>query len=162
MKKFRAWVEYGGIKEMTYDNIIIGSKGLFIEKFGADKKFSYRPVTHASGIYNIREDYEHLMLSTGLKGKNGVEIYKGDILLIPGSYCDVVTDAGEGITEEDNAICVVVFNRGCFGVYVKAELFPTALWVGYHSFIDIEREIVSLEEIEVLGNKYENPELLEN
>ena len=75
-----------------------------------------------------------LMQYTGLKDKNGVEIYEGDIVNVH-SY--TVTGLGK-----------VGFNKGSF-VFNKFE-YPTSQVL--HSF----------SEIEVIGNIYENPELLEN
>ena len=80
-----------------------------------------------------------LMQSTGLKDKNGVEIFEGDIVLENGIQRAV--SFGEQEYEEDfgNLAYYVGFN-----VYTK--------W-GYSSIDPVEYEI--------LGNIYENPELLE-
>lgn len=80
-----------------------------------------------------------LMQSTGLEDKNGVEIFEGDIVLENGIQRAV--SFGEQEYEEDfgNLAYYVGFN-----VYTK--------W-GYSSIDPVEYEI--------LGNIYENPELLE-
>jgi uncharacterized phage protein (TIGR01671 family) len=74
-----------------------------------------------------------LMQYTGLKDKNGVEIYEGDIIV--GTYKDMRTDTG-----------LVVF-KGCG---FKVEI-PN---VG-------DDELVDIETFEVIGNVWQNPELLE-
>lgn len=89
-------------------------------------------------IYRYSHDLE-LMQSTGLKDKNDVEIFEGDIVLENGIQRAV--SFGEQEYEEDfgNLAYYVGFN-----VYTK--------W-GYSSIDPVEYEI--------LGNIYENQELLE-
>ena len=81
------------------------------------------------------------MQYTGLKDKNGVEIYEGDICRCLNAYGeDYYTSR---ITYNGGAFCVDVW--GCDYDY-------TALgWSLEHNDIN---------EIEVIGNIYENPELL--
>jgi uncharacterized phage protein (TIGR01671 family) len=78
-----------------------------------------------------------VMQYTGLKDKNGKEIYEGDIIV--GTYKDMGTDTG-----------LVVF-KGCG---FKVEI-PN---VGDDELVDWERYSDS---IEVIGNIYENPDLIE-
>lgn len=76
-----------------------------------------------------RKDFK-LMQYTGLKDKNGVEIYEGDIIYSKCKEFDI------------DDIQVVEYKNGCFTV---------GLGLLYES-LDI---------CEVIGNIYENPELLE-
>ena len=79
-----------------------------------------------------------LMQYTGLKDKNGVEIYEGDIV------------AMEGSTEQGLYGEVVWFNdNSCFGWFSRR--FPD----------DMLRGFANKNRIEVIGNIWENPELLE-
>lgn len=83
-----------------------------------------------------------LMQSTGLRDKNGMEIYEGDIVKF--SDCD-----------DDVYITPVVWdkNYACFGVSFSG---------GYPiSFDYLEEFYTELKDIEVVGDIYENPELLE-
>ena len=91
-----------------------------------------------------KRDFDEIEIiqSTGLFDKNGKEIYEGDIVRF--SDCD-----------DDVYITPVVWdkNYACFGVSFSG---------GYPiSFDYLEEFYTELKDIEVVGNIYENPELLE-
>lgn len=71
-----------------------------------------------------------LMQYTGLQDKNGVEIYEGDILVLPSSKTNGV----------------VFYGRGCFQLRSKIDIDILCMYC--------------LEEMQVIGNIYENPELI--
>ena len=92
--------------------------------------------------FNIPLAEVKLMQSTGLKDKNGVEIYEGDILLFNNDYPK---------PQKADWKCVIKYRKGSFvceylkdGVYNHFDSWnvPAVTW-------------------EVIGNIYENPELLE-
>lgn len=84
-----------------------------------------------------------LLQSTGLKDKNGVEIYEGDVLELPVAI-DTETLKGE-----------VVFEDGVFGI--KDVLYGWGFEIGLAPLI----EIVLAKKVVIVGNIYEHPYLLE-
>lgn len=87
--------------------------------------------TNSRGLMNIRPDRHIIMQYTGLKDKNGKEIYEGDIV------------------ECDDVISVIEFKDGKFQMI-------TSEFQG-QSPVYQER----LNRFEVIGNIHENPELME-
>jgi uncharacterized phage protein (TIGR01671 family) len=85
-----------------------------------------------------------LMQYTGLKDKNGKEIYEGDIVIIPTESCDPADQGGKDILE-------VVFMNGMF-VLTQEDKPKWKPWMA--TLFDYE------DDIEVIDNIYENPELL--
>jgi hypothetical protein len=77
------------------------------------------------------DDYECIMQSTGLKDKNGKEIFEGDVVKCNGLL---------GTIESFKAMWICSFMK--YNNYQKVGFFA--------------------QEIEVVGNIYENPELLED
>ena len=122
--KFRCWDEPN--KTMRFnDEIVIWSGQVYInEKKKLDsiiKGYSCLP--------------KHLMQSTGLKDKNGVEIFEGDVLTSNVQPCKMVNPIKDGYG-------VVRFENGMF------KLGSISL-------------VTFISKMEVIGNIYENPELLE-
>lgn len=135
--KFRLYDK--AIDEMVYD-VCVG----FIKDYG--KTDDWVCADTSCGQITYRDDRLKdiiLMQCTGIKNKNGKLIYEGDVLKI--EYYDYGTKYRIGIVEwEDDGFCVTYYNAkdtkvsGC-------------------SLVDI----VNGNKQEVVGNIYENPELLE-
>lgn len=89
--------------------------------------------------YDIKE--VELMQYTGLKDKNGKEIYEGDIVHIPDDWEEYGWASGENYE--------IDFKDGRFRL--KPKYKPNA--IGY----DLE----NTNELEIIGNIYDNPDLLE-
>jgi len=91
----------------------------------------------------VGQDKDIVMQYTGIKDKDGVEIYEGDIL----------NNGWVGIAEVKNGIATIEDNEmygfnQVSGFYLDTER-------GYRH-IDLDKNV------EVIGNIYENPELLDN
>lgn len=121
--KFRMW--HKNIKQMYDVGLINLQQGLIFIK-------NYLVYTQSS--FAIEE--VELMQYTGLKDKNGKEIYEGDIVKID---CPTMKMTGEIKYSEMSAM---------FYIYDVIEDIEETLWY-------------QKEEYEVIGNIYKNPELLE-
>lgn len=125
--KFRAWTEEG--KVMYYDVYPFKDDTLLLSY----DEIAFDEVPASDFI---------LMQSTGLKDKNGSEIFEGDIIKF--SDCD-----------DDTYVTPVVWdkNYACFGASFSGK---------YPIFFEyLEDFYTELKDIEVIGNIYENQELLE-
>lgn len=141
-------------------------------KFRAwDGKRIFVPAIHHSGydlnelLYSFDSDGVKLMQYTGLKDKNGMEIYEGDILQRASS---INSDYhGEWIRDE------VIHKPGqWFSSHVSSEKgkLPRGYTAGplLDSYFDYDGKLYAFGKDyepactgEVIGNIYENPELLE-
>lgn len=112
------------------------------KKFGQEMKYGQagRLITHAE----MSPDKYILMQSTGLKDKNGVEIFEGDIVLF---------SVSDGFNHLDHEKAVVQASGCHSGLICKL----VDLDLEYRIYYDP----VFHTDYEVIGNIYENPELLE-
>lgn len=113
------------------------------KKFGQEMKYGQagRLITHAE----MSPDKYILMQSTGLKDNNGVEIFEGDIVSV---------SVRNGFDYLDNKVCIVKNSIDYSGLVcatvdedLEYQIFNTELFEEYT--------------YEVIGNIYENSELLE-
>ena len=129
--KFRAWLKEE--KRMLYkiSSIKFDIKCIYYDN---NEMFSYE-----------REEFKdiELMQYTGLKDKNGVEIYEGDIVKINDDYDTYGKNAGE--------IYEVYFNAGGFRLKPKYDT---------HKRGDRGFWLDDGNDVAILGNIYENKELL--
>lgn len=125
--KFRAW-DVHEKKMFTDDQLIIWSGNVY-----ANDNYELN-VNNLKG-WSIDEKY--LMQSTGLKDKNGKEIFEGDVVKF------TITNGFDYVVDEYGA---VTYKQGAFFI-VK-------------DFAEYLISYVYTKEVEVIGNVYENHELL--
>ena len=130
--KFRAWDKHGQ-KMFTNDELIIWNGNVYAND---SKKLT------CNNLKGWSIDDEYLMQSTGLCDKEGTEVFEGDIIAIE-------------VEESETPINAKIFQDNKIGVLM------------FHVFEDNE-DVPMVELLEdnsvafaVIGNIYENPELLE-
>lgn len=135
MIKFRAWVK-PGVLSNHLDGVIAEAKPDFLGMNCLVKRNDLA----GKECFNEIFDFDDLILmqSTGLKDRNGVEIFEGDIVLANG--VQVTVSFGEQKYEE---------NYGDETYYIGFNVFTK---MGYGMLIPVKYE--------VLGNIHANPELL--
>ncbi|MFL8888668.1 YopX family protein [Helcococcus kunzii] len=102
-----------------------------------------------------------LMQSTGLKDKNGIEIFEGDIAKV-GLYGDVFNVIIKFGDYEQDGSGGEYSGAEVLGFYGEVINYRSLIENGiYISKVDIKTSLFIYDELEVLGNIYENPELLE-
>lgn len=140
--KFRAWDKVGGVMKTSRKNSI-RFDGIFV------------PDVH--DVWNPNDFI--LIQFTGLLDKNGKEIFEGDVVLLPDSEIVPVTDEGQGPVEDMNHLSPIEFQDGCFGLKVleNSGVFHKGFWPFDSIF---NGEGYSVEDLEIIGNIYENPDLI--
>lgn len=150
--KFRAWlknrkkmveveeISFIAQKQIAYDEIEI--------RFNTLETFHYTQWVDFEGI--------ELMQYTGLKDKNGVEIYEGDIVKYERNNSIYPRKIGVAeFNDKDLGSCGCCFYEHFSAGFVIKTIKPKDDDRKYFSLYD-------LEQCEVIGNIYEDKELLEN
>lgn len=110
----------------------------------------------------VAQKYADLMQYTGLKDKNGREIYEGDIVTGQYTHYDPCRDE---YVEDEKMGGVVYYDHHHFSLKVVDSLCDKNRYgmVNYFDFIDEGEHWApkTFDEMEVIGNIYENPELME-
>ena len=138
--KFRAWLKDD--KTMEFVDIIDWN----FESISFSKLIPIKESNPEYDEIEVRFDEVELMQFSGVKDRNGKEIYEGDIVKF--AVFDLTFDADENVKkfekryEKDE----VIFTNGRFIAGIK-----------YGS----NESLALMQELEVVGNIYENPELLE-
>ncbi|MDU7195892.1 MAG: YopX family protein [Streptococcus sp.] len=136
--KFRAWDKDHKYMEYTDKNLVVCF---------SDEGVEVTDHTTFSHSCISMEKFE-LMQSTGLKDITGDEIYEGDIVKI------LVHDIEPKIMKDKMYIGVVAYNQGTFDIKISKDTYLGIIPEMYMLDIDCV--------FRILGNIYENPELLED
>jgi uncharacterized phage protein (TIGR01671 family) len=131
-------------KKMIFVGIFNGlAHAIFTESF------DFESMKVQGIILNIH--VSEVMQYTGLKDKNETPIYEGDIVKTYWQHC--------GITNYDyDVIGVVIFSKDTLSFSIKT-MMPNE-WE--YPFCNFEREEINESHTEVIGNIYQNTELLES
>lgn len=148
--KFRGWDKYD--KKMIYDLCQVDS-------FWHYYSYSDNTGLHfgKTGPNGVGEDFEnkYIMQYTGLKDKNGREIYEGDILSGGNRFDECCGTPVIKIGNYDE--CKELFDEeGDF-----YELSCTGVYFEFNNNTCTGIDYTCISNFEVIGNIYENPELLE-
>ncbi|MCK4686555.1 MAG: hypothetical protein KAT66_00335 [Candidatus Lokiarchaeota archaeon] len=129
--KFRAWdkekrkIVYFGLFSILVDGI---------------ENSEYWIKQYKNGLRNLE-----IMQYTGLKDKNGKEIYEGDILKIKEDWDEYGWKAGE--------IGDVIFEEYFYGISLNSQNKPGTKYTVY---LDVDNG----KDVEIIGNVYENKDLI--
>lgn len=130
--KFKAWNKVR--EEMINDcDLVITSNGSVL---AGDLNYDVE-----SGMLADVTDNVVIMLSTGLKDKNGVGIFEGDIVEFKYPYDKRIKTKGVIVRND---------NKACFGISMKETTEQYELY-----------RITAENYLTVIGDVYQNPELLE-
>ena len=133
--KFRAWISEADTMANDLKGIDLENETVVLRKLYYEDGF---PVE--TEVFEVEIGNAILMQSTGLKDKNGKEIFEGDVVR------QVRT---QPTTENEIIIGVVTMLEGAWLIMNDGEQLASYLW----SETDIN---------EIIGNIYENSELLED
>ena len=129
--------------QLAYD---VNGNAYIIQEVELDSSYGLEETTLFATMW-YRVDKETIGQYTGLKDENGKEIYEGDIIYF--SY-----DMFVGNFDTFIAKGKVVFEEGAFYV----EVFENERTTKDEAYL---LYTINLDTIEVIGNIYDNPELLE-
>lgn len=150
--KFRAW-DVREKKMFTNDQLIIWSGNVYANDNSKLK------VDNLKG-WNIDEKY--LMQSTGLKDKNGKEIFEGDVVELHRFTKNYHKNGGlyEG---EETLVGAVIYGYTVDDIKYFGKVYPPS-WLFKNRYRELDFSDFSgihEESFKVIGNIYQNPELIE-
>lgn len=133
--KYRAWISEADTMTNNLKGIDFENETVVLKKFYWEDGF---PVEEE--VFEVEIGNAIIMQSTGLKDKNGKEIFEGDVVR------QVRT---QPTTENETITGVVTMIEGAWLIMNDCEQLASKLWS-------------ETDENEIIGNIYENPELLED
>lgn len=139
--RFRAWDKELKMM-MKVDSLEFSKWNVVCSQEGYNQK-EIRCFSHDRNSFRNEETDRHILMQfTGLLDKNGVECFEGDILK----------------DNKDGAIGVVIYTPPSFSVKLKEKLNEEEYWIlGAGKVYPDNYKLI---DTEIIGNIYENPELL--
>lgn len=115
----------------------------------------YDEMTDIYGVSGIEIDRETVGQFTGFCDKNDKKMFEGDIVKV--TYTEQRQYQGVYYRDEHSCVEEVIYSEksACFMLKIMCEDIP--LYRPLHNF----GSQVNIKELEVIGNKWDNPELLE-
>ena len=136
--KFRAWDKRGKQMILTISQLHLES-GMIVGHCGKDETW----------VLNDKNQYT-LMQYTGLKDKNGKEIYEGDVIQSVSEYVKISTNEGTGRYSTENYEVRWELDKGRWG------RFKNKRFEGLHG---LDKDHLG-KFYTIIGNIWENPELI--
>lgn len=158
--KFRVWD-----KDMKYMHVC--GENVHDSMMFVDNVACYYNLQNGCGSFPNGEGTYELMQYTGLKDRNGKDIYEGDVVdYYRHKYRRKLGVVKFGEYEQDGSGGEYVPTK-CLGFYVETiKVFPSPLELEFNEepYEAEEEKTVSILEFdyEVIGNIFENPELISN
>jgi len=135
--KFRIWNKE---REVMFSEFKLVTNGFYVPN-----NSTTNDLDNTAYFLNYNNDRAVLMQYIGLKDKKGKGIWEGDIVIASLS----------GIVNEDIK-SIIDFENGCFGIRAIEDGILVDSTGKFKSFDGCNTQ----EQIEIIGNKFENPELL--
>lgn len=140
--KFRAWLK----NENRYGYLL----NLF--NCGSNSQYEVEEYDEQGNHYTVYSADEVILQQyTGLKDKNGKLIFEGDIVFYPDEYCR---------RNKYEIYLEIVWKEGEYSAQGFFTTKSSNLQFRDYHLVDFTRED-GLMDVEIIGNIYENPELLE-
>ncbi|HEM5098219.1 TPA: hypothetical protein U1359_000051 [Streptococcus suis] len=149
--KFRVW-DVHNKKMFTESELVIWNGNVYANDY---QKIFKSFIEEARGLVGYNVDDKYLMQSTGLFDKNGKEIFEGDVAVyLDGDNNPIYENAVVKFGQHTNMNTIYEREPVYIGLYIEGQR-GTATFDVDRMYNDCEGRLT------IIGNIYENPELVE-